>query len=135
MVFGSDKNNEIHWKRLSDNNSQELEQSFRDGLSDHLEISWEQWQRYWKEMTDFRNKFAAHRDAQYMEPVPNFDIALRVAYYYDDWVRDIIAPDTFEEPLLSASATNLSLSVRPLVEELIRHTKKLQMNTEQGHSH
>ena len=123
MVFGAHRQNEIHWKRLTDNNSKELEDSFRTGLSAHAGIEWSQWQRYWKELTNFRNQFAAHRDLQYSGPVPSFDTALKVTYFYDDWVREVIAPDSFEEPALLELATRLEGSVTPLVGELMKLTE------------
>lgn len=123
MVFGSDGSNEIKWKRLADNNSKEIEDSFRAGLPEYVGISWKQWELYWEQMTDFRNKFAAHRELQYDEKVPYIETALKVAYYYDDWVRTVIYPSVFEEPSLIDSANRLMQSVTPLVEELICHTK------------
>jgi hypothetical protein len=59
----------------------------------------------------FRDKFVAHRELDFFEPVPNFDTALAVAYYYDKWVREIIAPATLAEPPLKLFA----MSQRDLV--------------------
>ena len=41
--------------------------------------------------------YAAHRELNYSKPVPFFETAEEVAYYYDTWIRDIIEPDIFEE--------------------------------------
>ena len=76
-------------------------------------------------MTDFRNKYAAHRELEFNSPVPNFDTALAVAYYYDNWVRRVISPDTFAEPQLDSFALSLQKSVVPLVEKLLKATGEL----------
>ena len=55
-------------------------------------------------MTGFRKRYAAHREFTFTDPVPNFDPALAVAYYYDIWVRGIISPHTLAEPTLESSA-------------------------------
>lgn len=70
-------------------------------------------------MINFRNKYAAHRELEYASPVPNFDTALAVAYYYDNWVREVIFPDTFAEPRLESFALSLQKSAVPLIERLL----------------
>jgi hypothetical protein len=57
----------------------------------------------------FRNKYVAHHELGYSQPVPELDRALQVAFYYDDWIREVIFPDIFDE-----------LPLRQLVEQL-RH--------------
>ena len=119
MVFGSDKSNPTHWKRLSITKSEALYPSFREGLYDATGLDGSRWQEYWKGMTDFRNKYAAHRELQFASPVPNFDTALVVAYYYDTWVRRVISPHTFAEPTLESFALSLQQSVAPLLRKLL----------------
>jgi len=132
MVFGSHGCNPTHWKHLSRAQSEELQQSFRDGLPQHTGIDWHQWEQYWKEMTDFRNKHAAHRELSFSGPVPNFDIALKVACYYDHWIRQVISPDILDEPALEESVAELQQTAAPLVDELMKHTKDSQRNAEPG---
>ena len=122
MIFGSDGCNPTHWKNLSNEQSEELIHSFREGLPKAIGISWKSWQKYHKNMTDFRSKFAAHRELDYEESIPKFDIALKVVYYYDHWIRNVIAPDIMEEPLLEKSAKNLRTTV-PLINNLIKNTR------------
>lgn len=100
MVFGSDKSNPTHWN-----------QNFREGLFKATGLNQNTWQQYWKSMTYFRNKYAAHRELPFTSPVPVFDTALAVAYYYDNWVRKIISPATFEEPTLESFALSLQKSL------------------------
>jgi hypothetical protein len=38
-------------------------------------------QQYGRSMIRFRNKYVAHRESEFSDPVPNFDRALDVAYY------------------------------------------------------
>jgi hypothetical protein len=124
MVFGSDGSNPTHWKNLSNSRSEELQQSFRSGLSKHTGIPTEEWQKYRDTMKDFRDKYAAHRELNFGEPVPDFTSALKIAYYYDHWIREVISPDIFEEPRLQKSAEALRQSVAPLINHLLGSTKK-----------
>jgi hypothetical protein len=123
MVFGSDSNS-THWKRLVKPSKKNLAQSFRDGLFETTGLDKEHWHQYWKSMTEFRNKYAAHRELEkFSDPVPDFDTALTVAYHYDRWVRKIISPDKCEEPPLERFATSLKQAVTPLVNKLLIVTK------------
>jgi len=126
MVFGSDGCNPTHWKNLSNNGSEELQQSFRSGLSEQTNLTPDEWQKYWDAMNEFRGKYAAHRELGFCEPVPDFTSALQVAYYYDHWIREVISPDIFEEPRLENSAEALSQSVAPLINHLLGQTKKFE---------
>ena len=125
MVFGSDTSNPTHWKRLFIIESDARYQSFREGLFNATGLDRDTWQEYWERMTDFRNKYAAHRELEFANPVPNFDTALAVAYYYDNWVRRVISPDTCAEPTLESFALSLHQSVAPLVEKLLEVTREL----------
>ena len=124
MVFGSDGCNPTHWKHLSPDQSNTLRQSFRDGLFRQTDLDQQAWEPYWKEIVHFRNNYAAHRALEFSSPVPHFDAALKVAYYYDNWIRKVISPDTFAEPLLEAFALTLAQSVNPLVNRLFEATKE-----------
>jgi hypothetical protein len=114
MVFGTDSN-PTHWKRLSSNKYEQ----FRDGFLVNLGISSDQWLQDWTSMRDFRDKYAAHRELDFDSPVPNFDTALKVAFYYDDWVRKLISPDTIEDPALVSFARSLEKSAVPFIEKLM----------------
>ena len=114
MVFGSDTNS-THWKQLSTTTSQTDYQQY-------LGLSGDQRQQYWNDMKDFRDKYAAHHDPDFANPVPNFDVALKVAFYYDHWVRKLIFPDTVEEPALGSFARSLQETAVPFVEKLMEAT-------------
>lgn len=96
MVFGSTASNKIHWHALAVENQDDLRKAFRDGLCAHLKITATEWGKYWKEMIEFRNQYVAHRDFDIKRPVPMLDRALEVAFYFDSWVRELIAPDIIE---------------------------------------
>ena len=115
MVFGADGRNPLHWKHLSQENSEELQESFRRDLPEHTGITYFKFEQYWAEIKDFRDKYAAHREPQYSEPVPDFSLALRVAYFYDAWIRKIISPDIFEEPALEESVAKLERALPSLL--------------------
>ncbi len=123
MVFGSE-NEPTHWTRLV-KQSESLARAFRAELFETTGLDKEHWHQYWKSMTKFRNKYAAHRELEkFFDPVPNFDTALAVAYHYDRWVRNIISPDICDEPSLERFATSLQHSVSPLVNKLLEVTKE-----------
>ena len=124
MVFGADGCNDTHWKNLSDKDSQNLRDSFRKGLFETTELTPERLDEYWNQMTDFRNRYAAHRDLDFKEPVPDLSNALKIAFFYDRWIREVISPDIFEEPPLEESAERLQQTVRPLLNHLLDQTKQ-----------
>lgn len=124
MVFGSDRCNPTHWKHLSPDQCEALRQHFRNGLFQQTEQDQQAWELYRKEIVNFCNNYAAHRALRFSSPVPHFDMALKVAYYYDNWVRRVISPNTFAEPLLKAFALTLAQSVNPLVNRLFEVTKE-----------
>lgn len=47
----------------------------------------EDYEKYWQTMKDFRDKFSAHRESGYNEPVPYFDIAHNVVLHYVSWLE------------------------------------------------
>ena len=100
-VFGSHGCNETHWKNLAPGQGEVLQTEFREGLLKFLGVELGAWEAYWKQMLEFRNNFAAHRSLKPNMPVPSFDAALKVAFYYDEWVRRVIHPDTLEARRLS----------------------------------
>jgi hypothetical protein len=133
MVFGSHGNcNPTHWKKLSICESEELYNSFRQGLLAYAGITLQQWENYWQEMTYFRNNYAAHRALNYDRPIPKFSLSLKVAYFYDDWIRKVISPDIFEEPPLKKSARDLRNTIRPLINRFMVYTKQYNTDAEQG---
>lgn len=130
MVFGSHGCNPTHWKKLYQQNLEELEKSFRDGLFEHTYLNQQKWDSYWKEMNDFRGGYAAHRELNYSKPVPEFNTAETIAYYYDNWIRDLIKPDIFEEPPLKESVSQMQKRVRPLIMHYLSETKLFGQGTE-----
>ena len=119
MVFGSDSQ-PLHWKKLSE--SKEIQESFRQGLLNEINLTPEEWNHYWKSMNDFRNEVAAHHIIDFDGILPNLDVAKSVAYYYDDWVRDLVS-GSFSEPSLKTSANRLKQSVPSLINQLLEQTK------------
>jgi len=92
-VFGS-FNEKTHWVNLSAKNSTKLRKSFREGVSKALNCSISSWVKYQELIVNFRDKFVAHTDIDREKmPYPKFDMALGVACFYDDWIRELIAPD------------------------------------------
>ena len=124
MVFGSHGCNPTHWKHLSEGNVDRLQKSFRESLFRQTDFTQSTWDTYWREMGSFRNEYLAHRELAYNKPVPYLDQALKVAYVYDGWIRDIISPDILEEPPLEEWAVELQQSIKPLISKLLAKTKE-----------
>ncbi len=76
-VFGS-HSQPTHWKKIVDDHS-----SFRQGLLETLEIRKSDWDAYWKDLKDYRDKFVAHH---LVDPnithYPSLDIALESSFHY-----------------------------------------------------
>jgi hypothetical protein len=120
MVFGVDSNS-THWKQVLTASPTD-DQSFREDLLMTLGMSEDQWGRYWVDMKYFRDKFAAHRQLNFSRPVPDFDVALKVTFYYDQWVRRLIFPDTIDEPAMESFASSLNKTTIALVARLMDAT-------------
>jgi hypothetical protein len=131
MVFGSHGCNPTHWKKLCDQDRLKLEHSFREGLFKNTDLTQERWDAYWKEMNDFRGGYAAHRELDYSKPVPGFRMAEAAAYFYDEWIRELISPDIFEEPPLRESVSLMQKEIRPLAMHYLSETKLIKADTEQ----
>jgi|GEM_PF-2038864 len=95
MVFGADSS-ELHWKRVVV--GKDTQHSFRKHLLTTLDFTDPQWKAFWIGMTDFRNKYAAHRCSP-SPSAPLMDKALEAAVTYDAWVRQRIDA-VFVEPSL-----------------------------------
>jgi hypothetical protein len=131
MVFGSHGCNPTHWKKLCDRDREKLVNSFRKGLFKNTELTQEKWNKYWEDMNDFRGGYAAHRELNYSKSVPEFKTAEAVAYFYDKWIRELIAPDIFEEPPLKESLSLMQRKIRPLVMHYLSETKLIKADAEQ----
>ncbi len=92
-VFGG-FSEKTHWQHLGSKDSTSLRKSFRDGLRQATGMSLNEWETYAATMRKFRSTYVVHTDVHVgPQPIPQFDRALAVACYYDEWVRALIAPD------------------------------------------
>jgi hypothetical protein len=132
MVFDSDGCNPTHWKKLSAHDSEALKESFRQGLFNKTELTQESWQMYWEKINRFRGGYAAHRELNYSEPVPDFNIAQDVAYFYDQWIREVIEPDIFDELPLKESLRRMQEEIKPLAMHYLAEAGLLKSNTKQA---
>jgi hypothetical protein len=124
MIFGSDGYQPTHWKKLTDGETTELEESFRKGLFEKTTLTQKSWKTFWLSMNDFRNQYAAHREVEFIKPIPDFSIALEVIFFYDGWLREVISPDFMEEPLLKNSREELVIKFKPFAAYFVEETAK-----------
>ncbi|GAE92724.1 hypothetical protein JCM21714_1735 [Gracilibacillus boraciitolerans JCM 21714] len=69
---------------------------FIDYLLTALKLTLEDYQNYWHEVKDFRDKFSAHREIIFNEPVPNFEVAYKVALLYVAWLEKYLVLPSLE---------------------------------------
>lgn len=95
MVFGAN-NNEIHWKKLG------LNKELGPSIIDEISITQAQYNSYWREVVDWRNKYSAHRVPSflYSTDIPDLKIARSVIFIYEKWLSehmDISLEFTYEK--------------------------------------
>ena len=91
IVFGADRN-EAHWKKLSTNEIDELKLEVRPLILEAGSFTESEWSTYHTEVTDFRNKSASHRNANFNSNVPNLDKAYEIAETYFEWLKELLRP-------------------------------------------
>jgi len=121
-VFGSHGCNATHWKHVATADVDNLQDQFRARVLTVTGLSKTEWERYHRQMCDFRNKFIAHRDRKYKAPVPDFDVALGVVYAYDDWIRELIRPDYYDGPTLREKFDHWRTTSGPIAEQAMKAT-------------
>lgn len=117
-VFGATGMNDTHWLNLNPTEATKLRDSFRNGLHSTLGLDLAAWDAYGKEVTNFRNGYAAHTEIRFSQPVPDLDLAMKIAFFFDDWVRLVIAPNTLDEPRLEDLAGELQTTMEVYVASL-----------------
>ncbi|MEH7521553.1 hypothetical protein [Priestia megaterium] len=84
-VFGSDsENNQTHWKHLIVNHSYG---GFKARLLKEINMTDEEWHSNWKNIKEFRDSYAAHRDKEFNKVVPYLDNAYKAFLIYDEWIQ------------------------------------------------
>lgn len=118
MVFGTDSN-EIHWKKVVID--EQYQCNFRRHIRKLANLTKKQMDEFWFSMTNFRNKYAAHRTAATHYPaVPYMDTALIIATNYDDWFR-LKVDASFAEPSLNERYERLLRTSERFFKELINY--------------
>jgi hypothetical protein len=118
MVFGADSN-ATHWKKVA--RCRASQSAFRKHLKAATGITGPSWKKFWRSMTEFRNKYAAHRTVEgTYPPVPMVDTALLVAIAYDDWLRSRIQA-SFSEPSLQKRYQRLTRTSPHALREAMSH--------------
>jgi len=59
-------------------------------------------------MKNFRDVHVFHTELNKNYKIPKFDIAIEVAFYYDNWVREIISPDILKVMTLKKLSNEIS---------------------------
>lgn len=96
-VFGSSTNNEVHYSKLGNKDSQSfIERDFIKRVALELNTRSVDFESYIKELRDFRNKFVAHSDIEYKKPVPYLKWAYKTAIIYDEWIRETLKHSIFD---------------------------------------
>jgi hypothetical protein len=97
-VFGSEGPNPTHWRKTPNADIEPARELFRKEILAKTGFTKPQWESYWESMRAFRDTYAAHVEIGASARLPKMDPAVKVAFAYDDWVRDLIKPDVVHEP-------------------------------------
>lgn len=108
MVFGG-YNNSTHYRKLDFNDEYEYE-PFKPFLLKSLNMSDVEYKGLHKMIKDFRDKYSTHREIDYQEPVPYFDIAYKVVDIYLLWLEQHIS---------------MAVSLESMIEEYREELQKL----------
>lgn len=88
IIFGNSNTNELHWHNFCN----EVEKNeFRNLLLKKLDMTYEDWKIYRTSMLNFRNRYVAHNDLSFNEPVPIIDNAFKSMKIYEEWIKNKIA--------------------------------------------
>jgi hypothetical protein len=130
MVFGADGCNPTHWKRLSVTASEELMDSFRNGLFKNTSLDERGWGEFWKGINNFRGGFVAHREIAFKGKTPIIKTAQEVAFFYDDWIRQVIYPASLGAEPLREKAESIKLRARKIANYYMTEWNQLNLETE-----
>ena len=130
MVFGADGCNPTHWKKLSATESEELMDSFRNGLYKNTSLDEKGWREFWKGIDDFRGGYVAHREIEFKGKTPTLKTAQEVAFFYDDWIRQVIYPASLGAEPLREKAESLTMQARKIADHYMTEWKQLNLETE-----
>jgi hypothetical protein len=120
-VFGSDRPNPTHWKKTAGQTPDAAQDDFREQVLLKTGFTKAEWDKYHKDMCAFRDRYVAHLDFGRIPPVPFLDKALQVAFAYDEWIRDKIAPDIIDSPTLEQLYDKWLAEAYPLVAVAVLH--------------
>lgn len=96
-LFGSDKNNDLHWKNVYANRIDD----FRSRMIEASGVSASAWKAYHSHLKNWRDQEFAHEDidARPRERYPHFDIALAVAgFYHAELIAELDELEVFSLP-------------------------------------
>ena len=118
-TFGND-NEDNHWKNLVSD-----PKYFRSGMLEQLEIDRAEWDVYWHEMKTYRDNVAAHASNKpEISHYPSFDIALKSAFYYYDYLINQLREHGFErEPNdLRSYVQNFEVQAKKVAQAALKAT-------------
>lgn len=126
-IFGVNSQ-ESHWKKFTKQEAIPSESKLKpfstELLLQHLGMSSNEWKKYWRTMTQMRNKRLAHLDHGFsMKSYPNITNAMHSACFYRTWLRTLIEEQQkFGESIAFDGPTNDELIqlFRSQIEEICK---------------
>ena len=79
-LFGNEKD-DLHWKNIVNNIDE-----FRHDLFSTIEISTEEWIKYWESIKEYRDKDVAHIEVRPVSNVPKMNTAVKATCFYYSYV-------------------------------------------------
>ena len=107
-VFGATGNNVTHWTNIPLEDVESVQNNFRNAILKTTGMSLIEWGQYHAEMLGFRDRYVAHLEIGNIPSVPFFDRALKIAFAYDKWIREVINHDSLEAKSLEELYKNSS---------------------------
>ncbi len=107
MIFGAD-DNETHWKKALNNINaiDKFKREIRTLVCTASKLTDAEWKKYHKEMCDFRNTFASHRNLSLQCNNPDFTAAYNIADAYFEWLKQQLPGSNQPQSLKVVFATN-----------------------------
>lgn len=112
MIFGAEKSNPTHWKRVCEQDKEDNIKEFRKYILNKGNLNKYQWDKHWNQIVSFRNRFIVHRELDFNDSVPYLETAKKVAIWFDLWIREKIKPDYLDFETLERLSIRYADNIR-----------------------
>lgn len=104
--------------------------SFRNGLYKNTSLDEKGFKEFWKGINDFRGGYVAHREIEFKGKTPIIKTAQEIAFFYDDWIRQVIYPASLGAKPLREKAESLKIQAYNIANHYMNEWAQLKLETE-----